>query len=259
MGEGSAVSRSRVGNDVMDLLDPRCDGRQKDDPLLDRILIPHERDWMDRASSDEMWLVRLWALWASKEAAFKVYCKLAGPRAFQPRSFLCNLDAQTPPEDPSIIRIAGDVEASGHDSLITVEGSSNQSYVHVIGWDGAVGRPRRTRLESGVEDIESEGPQAPLDALRSQFTPEEWVGVHSVQSAQARLLARERVRVHLSEDRGREELPTEGPVEIRTSGDRPGKSSPQIWFAGRPIRELDLSLSHHGRFVAWALLIPTGG
>lgn len=213
---------------------------------------------MDEVRLESAWAVRLWALWAAKESAFKVCCKLVGDSAFRPRGFLCRLEAEVPPDDPSITRIRGEVEATNPGLSITVEGSANQSYVHVVGWASSGSRSRRSRLESGVEEVASGDSRTPLGTLRNRFTLEEWVGIHSLRSAQARLLARERVRSHLvpeAEVAGRN---VSGRVEIRTTGHRSAKLAPQVWFGGSRIRDLDLSLSHHGRFVAWALLVPEG-
>lgn len=258
MSKPTLATRNRIGNDVMDLLDPRCQGRRKDDRLLGRILLPEERIWVDEVASESAWAVRLWALWAAKESAFKVYCKLVGDGAFRPRSFLCRLEAEAQPDDPSITRIRGEVEAADAGLSVTIEGSSNQSYVHVVGWAGSGSRPRQSRMESGLEEVGLGDSHTALATLRDRFTPEEWEGIHSLRSAHARLLARERVRSLLGLGAGADGGNISGQVEIRTTGDRPGKLAPQIWFRGSRIRDLDLSLSHHGRFVAWALLVPQG-
>ena len=251
-----ASSRSRIGNDVMDLRDPRCRDRRRDDPLLDRILSPGERDWMEAAATQELWSIRLWALWAAKEAAFKVHSKLSAGRPFLPRSFSCRLETDGP-SNGTVMRIRGVISRLDSEIPVTVEGSSNGSYVHLIGWDGATERPRRGRLEVGLEEVDGEDSAEQLEALRGRFSPAEWEGIYSLPSARARLLARDRIRTHLpSTGAGNGVGSRDEAIEIRTTGERPGQAPPQIWFAGREVAELDLSLSHHGRFVAWALLVP---
>ena len=226
-----------------------------DDPLLDRILSPTERQWMEEADTGELWSMRLWALWAAKEAAYKVYCKLSAGGPFLPRMLSCRLDAQET-SDEAVVRIRGVVRRRDGDLPVTVEGSSNRSFVHLIGWDGAAVRPLHGRLEVGLEEVDLAGPETQLEALRQYFSPAEWAGVHSFRSARARLVARERIRQHLpSAGRGGEV----GEVEILTPRGRPGQSPPSVWFGGREVPDLDLSLSHHGRFVAWALLVPEVG
>ena len=259
MSQTAAVpSRSRIGNDVMDLRDPRCRERDSDDPLLTRILSLQEREWLEGGTDAELWSIRLWALWAAKEAAFKVHCKLAagegGP--FLPKSFSCRLETDVP-SDGTAVRIHGKVDRVGGRVPVRVEGSSNRSYVHLVGWDGTNERPRRGRLELGLEAVEPEGSEEDLEALRPLFTAAEWEGIYSLRSARARLLARDRIRAHVGSTiaSARDGFPDTA-VEIRTARGRPRQSPPRIWFAGREVPELDLSLSHHGRFVAWALLVP---
>jgi hypothetical protein len=50
--------------------------------------------------------------------------------------------------------------------------------------------------------------------------------------------------------------PSVPPPEILTSGRRPGRTPPVVEVDGVPLTGVDLSLSHHGRYVAWALLLP---
>ncbi len=246
--------RNRIGNDVMDLLHPRCEKRARTDPLLDRILTPEERAWLDTTPDEAAWTIGLWALWAAKEAAFKVFCKLGAGEPFIPKVYRCRLRTAALEGSP-FLRIQGTVRHRQDDTPVTVDGSSNRSYVHLIAWNGSVERPRRDRLEIGIEEMD-EDTELSLDDLRSRFTAEEWAGIYSLRSARARLLARARIRSHLP-TLGLAPPPAlgEGRVEIRTPGERPGRAAPRIWFDGSEVEDLDLSLSHHGRFVAWALLV----
>ena len=254
-----ASSRSRIGNDVMDLRHPRCRERRWDDPLLDRILSPGERDWLDTAATEELWSIRLWALWAAKETAFKVHSKLSAPGPFVPRRFSCQLETDIPPNGTDV-SIWGMISRSDSEMPVTIKGGANRNYVHVTGWNGAVERPSGSRLEVGLEELEEvdfKGSEEKLETLESRFSAAEWKGIYSLQSARARLLARDQIRTHLSSSGPGNELGSrDEAIEIRTAGDRPGQGPPQIWFGGRKISSLDFSLSHHGRFVAWALLLP---
>ena len=256
-----ASSRSRIGNDVMDLRHPRCRDRRRDDPLLDRILSSGERDWLDAAATEELWSIRLWALWAAKETAFKVHSKLSALGPFLPRRFSCQLETDIP-SDGMEVRIWGMISGPHSEMPVTIEGGANRNYVNVIGWNGTAERPSGSRLEVGLEELKEvgfKGSEEKLEALESHFSAAEWRGIYSLQSARARLLARDRIRTHLSSGPGNRPGSRDEVIEIRTAGDRPGQGPPQIWFGGREIGNLDFSLSHHGRFVAWALLLPEPG
>ncbi|MDX1568780.1 MAG: 4'-phosphopantetheinyl transferase superfamily protein, partial [Longimicrobiales bacterium] len=76
---------SRVGNDVVDLRHPRCQGKSRDRRFVERVftfeeaLVIYESEDPDRA---------VWRAWAAKEAAFKVVSKLMGdPPPFQHSAF----------------------------------------------------------------------------------------------------------------------------------------------------------------------------
>lgn len=247
--------RRRIGNDVMDLRHPRCVNRTSGDRLLDRILDPAERSWLGDSVGTDLWTVHLWALWAAKEVAFKLFCKLSGSRPFVPRAFRCELSTTVPP-GVGVVRIEGAVHHAEALHPVRVEGSSNHSCLHVVGWNGSRGQLRSGRIEVGVEAVDRRA-SVPLEHLQDHFTPAEWEDVRSLHSAWVRILARDRIRSHLAADgsgppRGR----GTGSVEIRSSGSRPLRSAPEVWFEGRELTGFDLSLSHHGRYVAWALLVP---
>ena len=71
--------------------------------------------------------------------------------------------------------------------------------------------------------------------------------LYSEASAWVRLLARGYVAHLLGVD--------DAALEIVCAEGRIGRSPPQLWVQGRR-SELDVSLSHHGRFVAWAAANP---
>ena len=267
-----AFPQARIGNDIVDLRHPRCRERAPGDPLLDRVLAGSERRWLDGVEDSARWLRRLWALWAAKETAYKVYSKhQPTPLPFRHRAFVAELEEETAEELP-FTRILGRVQVPDPAGAVEVEGGSDGSYLHLVGWDAPL---RGYRLEVGLEgDMPSEpapgrsgaDPEPtsdPLQSLRDRFTAREWQGIHSLASARVRLLARERIAAHLGlSDRGpgvsRGDLAegSEAPVELLTSGEAPGRTPPRIRVGGRERPDLDVSLSHHGRFLAWALLLP---
>ena len=247
---------SRIGNDVLDLQHPKCLDRRRDGLRFKRVLTPDEREWVVAGPSDDALGIRLWALWAAKEAAFKVHCKLHGTERFRPRRFRCRLEYRDEDEG-SMVRIRGQVQREESQHRVTVEGSSNRQYLHLVGWSGVESRPQGGRIEIGLEEFDPEFGAAELASLRDHFTPEEWAGIRSFRSAKARILARERIEEHLDPDGPAHLGETESRVEIRT-GSPTARSRPHIWFDNEEVTGLDLSLSHHGRFVAWALLVPEG-
>lgn len=277
--EGFPSPEYRLGNDVVDLRHRACRDRSPDDRLVERILTAAEREWLETigparrsASFGEPalptapWLIALWALWAAKETAFKVVSKRSGPpEAFRHRGFECSL-AISPAECRGLVRIRGKVRGSEVPGEVSVEGSSDGEHVHLVGWsraDNSSSASLPPTLEMGLE---GQGDRdADLEGYRPLFSGPEWEGIRTVPAAEARLRARARLAAYLGGPGGgragtRPGSPggTAGPlrIEILTSGERPGRTPPRIRVNGTDRPDLDLSLSHHGRFVAWALLVP---
>ena len=85
-GPAIRLTAPPVGNDVVDLDDPRCRGKGADERFLGRVLAPAEREAV-RASADPD--LALWCRWAAKEAAFKAVTRIRGePPPFVHADFL---------------------------------------------------------------------------------------------------------------------------------------------------------------------------
>jgi phosphopantetheine--protein transferase-like protein len=89
-----------VGNDVVDLKHPENQGKSKDDRFLGRVFTADERDRIAGAARPE---TLLWALWAAKEAAFKVVSRDDPTACSTPRKYDILLD----PLDVSALCLAG--------------------------------------------------------------------------------------------------------------------------------------------------------
>ncbi len=232
----------RLGNDVVDLSHRRTRPGRDRTRLMDRILTPGERLWV--APEDEAWERRLWCTWAAKECGYKVACKWPGARPiFRHRDFESRLGLQ--PSEDGFHGVRGQVATPW--GQLRISGWVSPSVVHLggMGGDGHDGSPR---MELGVERLpEAEAPA--LESLRGHFTDREWEGIHRLHSARARILARERLAGYLGLDDPRR-------IEIVTSAHRPGRTPPRLLLDGAPLAGWDLSISHHGAYVGWALLLP---
>jgi hypothetical protein len=110
-------------------------------------------------------------------------------------------------------------------------------------------------LESGLDELADRS--VDVAALRERFTASEWESVRSGPGALVRLLARERVRSIVESrapaNRSKRE---EGALQIVTSRVARGSTAPKLRIGDHELPGWDVSLSHHGRYVAWALLVP---
>ena len=240
-----------LGNDVVDLGHPRVADPRWKARLEARVLSPEELTVLNEGESgDVLRTIRFWSFWAAKETGYKILSKALGSTpVFRHRSFVGTLEFH--PTGEELLEVRGEVRNGPLQAQIT--GWASPEYVHLVGvgsYGGTVleGRSRteiQVPLEMGLERL-PEG--LVMEDLRGHFTEREWAGIHGIPSAWARILARRRLVGHLCLSGSR--------VEILTSGDSPGRTPPTVQVDVSPRPELDLSLSHHGRFVAWALRPP---
>lgn len=258
--DGSLSVPIRVGNDVVDLSHPRCRSRPDPDPLRRRILVEAEEAWLLEAGDEQARHRRLWCLWAGKETGFKVASKLRGrPPVFRHRAFEVELAERA--EAGGLVRLEGVVRWEG--VPVRIEGVATTQFVHLVGWGPAGDDVSAPLLEMGVEGTAASASAELAPALDDADAPssEEARGIHGPLAHRARGVARQRLAGHLRAGRaGRPHEETGSPdprVEIVTSGSRPGRTPPRVVVDGIPRPDLDLSLSHHGRYVGWALLLPS--
>lgn len=223
-----------VGNDVVDLDDPRTRGKHADARFTARVLSPSELAVL--ASSPEP-REELWALWAAKEAAYKVLSKLLGePPVFEHAAFEAAWDA----EDGPAWR-AGAVSYRGR--RVPVEVALVGSVVHAVSTSGPPPSAAVTTLEPLPPT--PGGPREVPAELLARFTRAEADAIHSVASAVVRLGARAELARLLGVE--------EGLLEIVCDPGVTGRRPPRARLRGSAA-PADVSLSHHGGWVAWALL-----
>lgn len=232
--------RAYVGNDVVDLEDPRTLGRHEDARFLGRVLCAAER--VALASSDDPF-TGLWAFWAAKEAAYKVASKLRGsPPVFAHAAFVV-----TWPEEAQGAW-AGRVEYE--DVRVPVRVVRHGSALHAV---AATSRAGVSAALEGLEPLRAAGVEwgERLDALLDRFTEREADAIHSVASAAVRLRARRALALALRVE--------ESALEIICDPGVKGRRPPRVLLGGEPAAA-DVSLSHHGGWIAWAVLLqkPVG-
>lgn len=234
-GPSSAKDLPVVGNDVVDLDQPRCSGKAHDTRFVDRVFTALERDCIMEASDPDR---ALWRRWAAKEAAYKVVTKLLGaPPVFAHAAFAVDID-------PDASR--GTVAYREFTVPFTLHEVSD--HLHTIAVHSG-GRSEDHRVVAGIERAASDSSPT-LDELRAQFTAAEQAFIHGTASALARLAARRDMASALAVE--------EGDILILAEKGPPGRVPPVVRVEGE-FGRVDLSLSHDGRYVAWAFLFGLGG
>ena len=239
------MRRILVGNDVVDLTDPRCQGRSESVRFLARVCTAAEAVRIRGSDTPDR---TLWLLWAAKEAAFKVVSKVAGePPPFVHAAFEATVSGGAQH------RVHGHV--THLDRRIPFVAEARPEWIHLVAWSGGAARPGAHPPElrwslSRVDTILPGAGREQLPAIRrKRFTERERRAVHSVASAAVRIAARDGVATELGAD--------PEALEIVCPGGAVGRTPPRLYVGGSPARE-DVSLSHHGELVGWAVALATG-
>ena len=170
------------------------------------------------ASPDTM----LWALWAGKETAYKVVRKSHVAVSSAPRAYEVDFIGNGVMELEKNFIISGAVETPC--DPVTIRTFKTRNHIHCIGCDG-----KSKTLDSIVWEVR------PVE--------EDMEALPGFESILAREAVKKRLSLHLNRN------PDE--IEIRRLKGRYGLEPPAVYVKGRTVM-VDISLSHDGKFVAYA-------
>ncbi|MGD2120552.1 MAG: 4'-phosphopantetheinyl transferase superfamily protein [Gemmatimonadota bacterium] len=236
-------SHWHLGNDIVDLTDPRHAGKASDHRFLARVFSEAETVQIRATENQDR---ALWARWAGKEAAFKTISKFqGGPPVFVHPTFEVTLFAPDGPADDPPMTHFGQVRYESFLLPLRIEVVGNA--LHAVTWipDAGHAFPRFT-WDSQQTTASNDGWKK---LLEPSFSPREWSCVSHRHSALARLAARRSMAQTLGVE--------ETELEVGCGPGKPGRRIPKVFHRGKEV-PLDLTLSHHGRLLAWAYLIPPG-
>jgi phosphopantetheinyl transferase (holo-ACP synthase) len=237
------VKRVFVGNDVVDLTNPRTEGRALDDRFVGRVFDADEQEAIRAAGFSDL---ELWSRWAAKEAGFKAISKALGaPPPFVHRSFKVQWSEASEREE-GVVR-AGTVRYFEHVARVTVE--SRPGAVHAVS-HVAADAGSDVHVEPRVAMIDTPGSRwaGALPELRLAFSEREADAVYSRESAAVRIGARGDLAARLGV--------TETRVEIVCAPGPTSQRPPRVLLDGRDA-PADVSLSHDGRWIAWAIWVDS--
>jgi phosphopantetheinyl transferase (holo-ACP synthase) len=217
-----------LGNDIVDLDDPESRLDELHPRWAERVFAPAERAVLERAADEPLegaspWSERHrlhWALWAAKESAYKARKRAAPGTVFSPREFVVELAPLPRTDGVATGRVFH------HGETFTVEARFDGACLHAVAStpDEApspiLARVALARRVFKIQDLTPVSPPSAGDAARR---------LAATAIASALGLPAERLRI-----RGR---------------------PPFLLRDGEPL-EACLSLSHHGRFVAFACAVP---
>jgi len=205
-----------IGNDIVDLTDPGNIGKSGDNRFLQRVFTGPERERIAAAGDPD---TMMWALWAAKETAYKVIRKIDPLAASTPRLYPVVLSPgdHGPTRSGMVYTQQGPVVIR---VLITGE------YLHCV---GATTPP--DILEHVLWDIK----RLPQAEDGGGHDPSMEVRRHVGRRLAALLNA------------------SAADIEIRRFQDNHGWGPPRLYLNGKPAL-FDLSFSHDGAFVAYAMI-----
>jgi len=211
-----------VGNDIVDLRDTEAVGKAQDLRFVQRVLCPLEYQEFQQQCCD----TTLWLLWAAKEAAYKVICKLSNISPVARSLRVVGLSHRHAHH--------GGAQVRWRDLELPIRWNRSADYVHCVAWWP---KPRERDLQTSIRSV--------VDSIDASHNSRAALSQHwpaSASSVAVRSMARELFKA-LSD------LPIE---IIRRPGPR-GLGPPRFCLNGRPLSGWDLSLSHHGRYLAAAV------
>ncbi|MFO7931589.1 MAG: 4'-phosphopantetheinyl transferase superfamily protein [Thermodesulfobacteriota bacterium] len=202
----------------MDLRAPEAEGKSGNLRFVRRVLTETEKRFFDRSAASDIYL---WAAWAAKETAYKALVKTRPDIASWPGLYETGFDCD---DFRGISQCRGVVETASYSVRVML--CINDSYIHCIGSES--GGVSVDELCSGVDEIapDRRNPQGQSEAAR-----------HAAIRSIARLT---------------EISPSD--MEIKRHRGKRGFGPPLVYISKKPTG-VDLSLSHHGGFAAFAFTL----
>jgi len=225
-----------VGTDVVDLHDPRTRGKAEHERFLSRVLDGEEAATVRAAARPDL---ELWSVWAAKEAAFKTATKVRGePPVFRHAAFGVHWESRRSGGEPWLGTV------SYEELRIPVRVVGHADVIQAVCYMHSHECLARDQVRFGLESLDEPG--APwagsLNELLVRFTDQEADAIHTLPSAAVRIGARMDIADMMGISASR--------VEIVCDPGLPGRRPPRVLVDGSPARA-DVSLSHHGRWIAW--------
>ncbi|MFQ5649426.1 MAG: 4'-phosphopantetheinyl transferase superfamily protein [bacterium] len=231
-----------VGNDIVDLNEAGIRGKSRHTRFVTRVFTEKERKMIHAAPNSDL---ALWILWAAKESAYKIVSKRFGPPVFSHQKFEASFEKEESwfEEDRSAVWVAY------ADTQYQFDFENHQKYVHAVGTFVTCGKRGDYILFSKTVRVTQNELACWQDkkVWQQMFSEKEQESVHRAESAYVRFLSKKALAEKLNVASNRLQI-------IRP--ERDGKSEPPHILLDNHRCEIDLSLSHHGRWIAWCFGMP---
>lgn len=222
-----------LGNDIVSLKQAGMRNKSHHTRFIDRVFTPSEQSTILTSSHPD---TTLWTMWAAKEAAYKVISKIQSPPIFSHKKFkIINL------EDTNSAYAAVCVEYCENKLSGYVE--IKEDFVHVLlGSEDFLQSDVLTIIHLMSEEEKQNWMKQEM--WTSYFSPKELESIHHCESAFIRYLCKNKIANLINCD----------PSQVQII--RPtikGKSEPPFVLIDNQPSNIDISLSHHESWLAWAI------
>lgn len=201
----------------MDLCHPQAIARYEDQRFINRVLTPAEQEKLRYSSFPNQCL---WSFWAAKESAYKAISRFFPLVSSSPKQYKVAIDDIG---SPSFFH--GMVATP--EAAVQIRGTIDPDYVHCLGVTGKDVDDQT--IETGIVPI-------PASNIGDIILPDQ-------ESLLVRKLAKDRIAEYLKTDVSQ--------VQIRRKTVADQLGPPEVFVQGEKI-PINISLSHDGRFVAFA-------
>lgn len=209
---------SHVGNDIVDLKAPEAMGKSEDIRFIKRVLTPCEQRMLHHSEHPD---TLVWALWAAKETAFKAVSKSYPNISSAPGRYPVILDSKKSSHSSK-----GEVMTPNGSVEIRID--LHEDYIHCIGIFSLA--DNLDSIVSGIGEIDTNTLAGQMDSISEK------------ESFAVRRLAKKGIAscLHVNEQ----------DIQII----RHKKAHPPTVLAKGKMKNMEISLSHDGRFAAYAFL-----
>lgn len=226
----------RAGNDVVDLNHNGIIGKSKHTRFVKRVFNENEQSTISSSNDPDL---TLWMIWAAKETAYKIISKIIGPPIFAHKKFATSFLNHLP--QPK-------VEVVYKEWLFPVKIIFTQDYIHAYSAHALSSEISQYVLHKKVLQLAS----AELKDWKNKnnwkdnFTKRERLSVHKAESALIRYHCKKAIAEALNISASRLQI-------IRPTN--AGKMQAPFVLLDNKQAEIDISLSHHGEWLAYCFSI----
>ncbi len=227
-----------LGNDIVDLNETGVRGKFNDTRFTSRVFTESEQAFVKKSDTPD---ITLWSMWAAKESAYKVISKLRGTPVFSHRKF-ATITQESIVERLLVIDYQGD--------RIEVEVLACADYVVARGAFSTTSKDAETGVRSGIARLTPDAGSEQAQDSEVIFTAAERDSIKRPESAQVRFLCKRDIAEFFGIAIDRLQI-------IRPRVD--GKSQPPFVLIDEKQCGVDVSLAHHGDWLAWCFSCPESG